>query len=89
MTTGKYTLSEGYTPDSADYSTGMYPTANTATVTAEDVGRWKTYSFDVAIKQEMLPKNVLNGWDSKYYDVAIGLLGIIPGGYIKGEEHLH
>ncbi len=86
MTTGKYTLSEGYTPDSADYSTGMYPTANTATVTAEDVGRWKTYSFDVAIKQEMLPKNVLNGWDSKYYDVAIGLLGIIPGDTLKGKN---
>ena len=86
MTTGKYTLSDGYEPDSADYSTGFYPAANTATIAASDAGRWKTYTFDVEITREMLAKNVLNGWDNKYYDVAIGLLGIIPGDALVGQN---
>lgn len=86
MTTGNYKLSEGYEPDSADYSTGFYSAANTVTVAAEDVGRWKTYTFDVEITQEMLPKNVHNGWVDKYCDVAIGLLGIIPGDALVGQH---
>ncbi len=86
MTTGAYTLAEGEVPDDADYSSGFYPAANTAIVAAEDVGRWKTYSFTIEIKEEMLSKKVLNGWDSNYYDVAIGLLGLVPGDALVGQN---
>ena len=67
-------------PDTVDYGDTFYPKGYTATVSAADMGKWKTYTFEATVDSMMLPKLITNKYNSAVpVNVGIDLLGIIPG----------
>ena len=76
---GSYLVCDGFEPDTQDYAEKFYKTSYTGKIEEKDVGKWKTYSFDVTVDEGMLAKKIYQktNTDNKY-DIAIALLGMRP-----------
>mgnify|MGYP004640740353 CR=1 FL=1 len=76
---GYYPLVNNDEPDTKDYGGEFYPKGYTATVSADDVGKWKKYSFEVTVDELMLPKAVQPTWSKIKLNCGLDLLTILPG----------
>ena len=84
---GSFKLSEGYETDDKDYSEKFYKTSYTGRIAGADINKWKTFSFDVTVDENMLAKRgaFSDSPDTKY-DIAIALLGFVPSSSLVGKD---
>ncbi len=80
----QYFIYTDETPDAKDYSTTLYPSSNTATITEAQVGQWLTFEFDVTIDATMLAKTVWSKWNNAWTEDAISYFSIFSTGSSKG-----